>query len=189
MPRRLILILSIAAVLVFVAIVIIFFVDRSPALQNTVLQIANVNTNTAPPSNTNGDLPNTNATVDTELIKREYVARNFAESYGSGSSQDNFANWEKTKPFVTTSFSAFLDRTLNQQRQQNLSGPYHAYLTKALVVTTNSTTATTASMTIGTQRQETLDTTVTTYYQDLLLDLIKVGDDWKVNAASWKPLQ
>lgn len=188
MPRRLVIILVIAAVLIIGAVAVVFFVDRSPALQNTVLQIANVNTNTSTTTNTNTSLPNTNVSVDTEAIKREYSARNFTESFGSGSSQDNFANWEKTKPFVTASFGAFLDRTLSQQRQANLSGAYHAYLTKTLVVTTTRSNASTASMVIGTQRQETLESSTTTYYQDLLLDLVKVGDDWKVNAASWKPL-
>lgn len=189
MRRRLLIMIVIAAVLVIGAIAVVFFVDRNPALQNSVLQIANINVNTNSGVNTNQPPANTNTAADQDLVKREYAARNFTESFGSGTSQDNFANWEKTKPFVTDTFGAFLDRSLAQQRQANLTGAYRAYITKALVVTTTKSTATTASMTIGTQRQETIDTVTTTYYQDLLLDLVKVGDDWKVNAAAWNPLQ
>lgn len=187
MPRRLLIILIAAAVLIVGAIAVVWFVNRSPSLQNRVERLANLNTNTASTANANTAPNNTNTAADADLVAREYAARNFAESYGSGTSQDNFSNWEKTKPFTSQSFAAFLDRTLNQQRQANLTGPYRAYLTTALVVATTATTATTARMTIGTQRQETIASETMTYYQDLLLDLVKVGDDWKVNAAAWTP--
>lgn len=188
MPRRLLLIIVVAAALILSVVALVWFVNRSPSLQNRVLQIANLNTNTTVANtNTQAQNSNTNTTVDSDEVAREYAARNFSESFGSGSSPDNFANWEKAKPFITESFSSFLERAFAQQRTVTLSGPYHAYLTKALVVTTTKTTATTASMVISTQRQETLDTTTTTYYQDLLLDLVKVGEEWKINAAAWKP--
>ncbi len=187
MPRRLIVILTAAAVLIVGAIAVVWFVNRSPSLQNTVERIANLNTNSSAAANTN-TVPITTDPVAADVVAREYTARNFAESFGSGTSQDNFSNWEKTKPFTTKSFGDFLDRTRNQQRQATLAGPYRAYLTTALVVATTATTATTASMTIGTQRQDTIEAETTTYYQDLLLNLVKVGDEWKVNAASWSPV-
>lgn len=188
MQRRLLVILSIAGVLIVGAITAFWLVNRSPKLQNTVLQIANINTATETNTNVNAAPTNTNTSVDTEAQAREFVARNFAESYGSGSSPDNFSNWEKAKPFATTSFSAFLDRTRTLQKDATTTGAYHAFLTSALVVTPTTATATTASLTVSVQRQETKENETTTYYQDLLLDLVKIGDDWKVNAASWKPL-
>ncbi|GEM_PF-2485926 len=188
MSRRLLFIIGAAVLLIGAAIAVILLVNRSPALQNKVLQLANVNSSNANVQNSNTQPVNTNTAVDNDQVVREYAARNFAEAFGSGSSEDNFSNWEKTKPYVTDSFGAFLDRTLAQQRQINLTGPYHSYLTQSLVVTTTKVAPTTAAMTIGTQRQETIDQDTKVYYQDLLLDLVKVGSDWKVNAASWRPL-
>lgn len=187
MSRRLLIIILGALVLIGIAVAIIFVVNGNPDLQNQVLKIANVNTSNTNTTNVNTALANTNASVSADVVAREFVGRNFAEAFGSGSSEDNFSNWQKTKPYTTDSFGAFLDRTQAQQRQINLTGPYHSYLTKSLVVTTTKLTTTTAAMTIGTQRQETIVSDTQVYYQDLLLDLIKVGSDWKVNAASWKP--
>ena len=186
--RRLLIILTIAAVLIVGAITAFWLVNRSPKLQNTVLQIANINATTGTNDNVNAVPTNTNASVDAEAQTREFVARNFAESYGSGSSPDNFSNWEKAKPFATASFSAFLDRTRTLQKEATVGGAYHAFVSTALVVEPTASTATTASLTVSLQRQETTENETTTYYQDLLLDLVKVGDDWKVNAASWKPI-
>lgn len=188
MSRRYLIMVIGAAALILATIILVLIINRDPELQNRVLNLANIPTNTSGGTNTNAAVVNTNAPVDPDQAARDYTARNFAESYGSGSSEDNFSNWEKAKPFATASFNGFLERTRNQQRQETLSGPYHAYLTKTLVVTTNAASATTANMTVGTQRQETIESETTTYYQDLVLDLIKVGDDWRVNAAAWKPI-
>lgn len=188
MSRRPLIIVIAAAGLIVGAIAIIFLVNRSPALQNKVLDLANINAANTNVQNINTAPANTNTVADPDKAAREYVARNFSESFGSGTSEDNYSNWAKTRPFVTASFGAFLDRTQTQQRQGNLSGPYHSYLTKALVVVTTKSASTTAAMTVSTQRQETIVTETKVYYQDLLLDLLKVGNDWKVNAATWRPL-
>lgn len=188
MSRRLLFLIGAAVVLTGGAIALFIFVNRSPALQNTVLKLGNVNTaNTNASTNTNIPAANTNTVVNSDQVARDYAARNFAEAFGSGSSEDNFSNQLKAKPFATDSFNAFLERSLAQQRQINLAGPFHSFLTKSLVATTTRVATTTASMTIGTQRQETIADETKTFYQDLLVDLVKISGNWKINAASWKP--
>lgn len=185
MPRRLRFILITLAVLVVPAVIILLLVDRSPTLSNTVLRLANqstnVNGNTNTPTNTNA------VQADPEAIAVEYVARNFSETYGSGTNQNDFAHIEQAKLWGTENFNSFLDRTANQERATLVTTPYHGIVSQALVVQVTNRTATSAAATVSLQRTETIDQDERTYTQDLLLNLVKVGTDWKINAAAWAP--
>ncbi len=185
MRRRIIIIVASLVVLVVPAVLIILAVHRNPQLQNTVLKAANVN-QTVANANT---VTNTTPHVDPRASDRAaiiFVSRNFAERFGSTSNQNNFANFTQAETYGTVSFNQALDRGLAQQRLTLSTTPYTATVTKALSMSINTLSATTANVTVSAQRHETIDRTERTYYQDLILEMVKVGSDWKVNAASWK---
>lgn len=189
MRRRLIIILVAMAVLIVPVIIAAVILKRSPTLQNTVLRLANVPgstnaTNTAANGNTNTAAAG--QIVDkTQII---FVSRNFTELYGSGSNQNNFQNITDAEKWTTQSFANYLNTSLVQQRATLQATPYHDIITTTLVTTVTRQTSTVAAVTVSTQRQETIDRQTKTYYQDILLDLLKVGNDWRVNAAAWRPL-
>lgn len=187
MPRRLIIVLIVFAALVIPTVILLFVVDRNPGLQNIVHQVTN--TNGASNGNVNQPTTNTNASADnpdqTAVI---YVSRNFAETFGSGNNENDFAHLVAAKIWGTQNFNQFLDRTITQGRLTEPTTPYHSFITKAVVIDVTKLAATTAAATIDTQRVELLDDKETVYYQKLLIDLVKVGDDWKVNAAFWQAL-
>lgn len=184
MPRRVLLIGIALVVIIVPAIVILMLVDRNPDLQNRIENIANRNTGTA---NTNQIVSNSNTEEDPTLESIRYVSRNFAEVYGNESNQNDFKNLIDAQVWGTANFNEFLNRTIAQGRLTQESDPYHAFTTKAVVLTVTRQASTTASLTVSTQRTETTGDTEDTYYQDLFLDLVKQGEDWKINAAAWDP--
>lgn len=183
MRRRLIIAAIIFAALVVPAVILLFVVDRSPALQNAINGFNNSNTNTTTNSSAN---TNTEA-VDPETNDITYVARNFAEVYGNESTENNFANLVDAQAWGTQSFNDFLNRTIALNRSAPPAETYRGITTKAIVIDITNKTLLTASVSVGTQRVETIDQAETDFYQKIFLDLVKVADDWKVNAAAWEP--
>lgn len=184
MRRRLIIVAVSLIVVVIPAVIIIYAVNRSPQLQNTVLKVANVN---RPSANVNP--ANANTITDPRASDRQavtFTSRNFAERFGSESNQNNFANFVQAKAYGTTSFNASVERSIAQQRLTAKTTPYTGTITKALSISIGTLGKASTSVTVSTQRQETIDRTERVYYQDLILEMLKVGNDWKVNAASWK---
>jgi len=187
MRRRIIVIIIAVLILVIPAVIALIIVKRSPKLQNVVLKVANVNT----VANTNSAAANVNTVKVTDPQAKDrqaitFVSRNFAEQYGSGSNQNNFANLIDAETFGTPNFNTSLDRSIAQQKTTLKTTPFTSTITKALSITISGLTASTATVVVTTQRQETIDRSVRTYYQDLLLQMLKVGADWKVNGAGWK---
>ena len=184
MRRRIIIIIIAILAISVPALIALFVIDRSPALQNSVLQLTNQ-------GNDNQNIAVTNTAVNTAVNPDRdpiiYVARNFAETYGSGTNQNNLAHYEQAKSWATPDFARFLDRLIAQERATPTT-PFHRLISTALVVSITRQTPTVASVTVALQREETIDTTEKTFTQELYVDLVKQGADWKVNAAAWQPL-
>ena len=186
MNRRLLILFSVVfVILVAGSITVVLLVHRNPKLQNTIYKLANVN---APATNTptNVAVKNTNATAEASRAQISLVARNFAEIYGSGSNQNNGSNLTEAQAYTTASYSQYLRSVITENRLTQPTSPYHGFVTKALVIQLTKLTSTTATVLVGTQRQETTGTQTKTYTQNLEIDFIKVSGAWKVNAAAWK---
>ena len=186
MRRRLIIAAILAAVLIGLGIGIVLLVDRTPALQNSLTPNSNL---TNPSLNVN-NLPlnrnsNTNTNPDTAII--QYVSRNFSELYGSGTTQNDSANVIESKQWGTVNFNLYLDTLVAQERAKEPNPKFIRTVSSALVIKVKKQTANTAAVTVTLQRVENGDTGDKQYYQDIILDLVKVGKDWKVNAATWQP--
>lgn len=186
MRKRLLIILIAVAVLVVPIVIAVFVINRSPGLQNTVLKLANITTNDNinAPANTNNGL-NVNAAAAADLTAITFVSRNFAETYGSGSNQNGGSNIVAAEQWASRSYVDVLKREISRLTNSP-TAKYTATTTRALVVNVTKQTASTAAVTVGTQRQETVDKQVTDFYQDIFIDLVKDNSGWKVNAAKWK---
>lgn len=183
--KKIIIIGTALIVLIGGSVAVVLVVRKSPALQNTIYKVANVN---APAVNTNQAVTNVNAPVaaDTNRSQINYVARNFAERFGSGSNQNQGSNYMAAQEFGTKAFNTYLTTLANQEKNKTTTGKYHGYISRVLTITITKLNTLTASAVLGMQRQETLDTTTKNYNQNLSIELQKVGSDWKIDAAAWQ---
>lgn len=183
MSRRLIIIAVALVVLIGGSVVVIWLVNRSPSLQNAVYQA----TNTKPTnSNTNTSAANVNKpTVSPDKPAIQFVVRNFTERFGSWSNQNDASNLIEAQAYASSSYSQYLETQIQKTKATPVPVEYSGTVTKALVFTFLKQTASQASIQVSTQQEVTTGSTTVTKTKDLLIDLIKVGADWKVNAAVW----
>lgn len=160
----------------------LWLVNRSPALQNAIYKATNT---TAPIDNRN-----TNAeAVKPTTPDREstiFVARNFTEVYGSFSNQNGGSNLTEAQIYATSSYAAVLRAQAAATKVALPTAEYSGTITRALVFTNIKLLAATAQIVVSTQQDVTTGTSTKTQLRDLLVDLVKVDGEWKVNAAVWK---
>lgn len=125
------------------------------------------------------------ARIESSVIQAD--AKGFTERYGSFSTEAQYANLRDVMPMMTAAFAAETQRTI---ANAPAATEYYGVTTRAVSVTVSllDETAGTATVTIGTQRQETKGSarTSTVRYQDLILTYQRVGTDWKVSSATWR---
>lgn len=114
----------------------------------------------------------------------ERMAFSFAERFGSYSSESNFQNLRDLEIFMTASMRGWVADLISKADAKGESLATKT-TTKALSVRESSLDETSGvgSFLISTQRTK-QDGEV--YYQDILLNLEKIGDAWKVDGAYWK---
>jgi len=184
MRRRIIIFSIIFIVLVGGGSLTLFLVNRSPALQNAVYKA----TNTAPSVNSATAI-NTTITKPATTPDREstvFIARNFTETYGSFSNQNNGSNLIDAKTYATASFSADLQAQATTAQVAPPAKEYSGTVTKALVFTSLKLTTISSQILVSTQQAVTTGTSTKNQGRELLVDLLKVDGEWKVNAAVWK---
>ncbi len=125
-----------------------------------------------------------------EKSELEKMVFNFAESLGSYSNQSDFQNILGLKNLATSKMQNWIDDFINQEKNKNkLANNYFGITTKALSIkeVKFNTKKTEAEFLINVQRQEAKESTQNTkiYYQDTLIKLIKIGDDWKIDGIEW----
>lgn len=144
---------------------------------NVVVVKANINTET-PPIN--------EETV--EKLEMRRIANLFTERFGSYSSEANFQNILDLKDYMTGKMWTWADNYVKKQRIiQAGDKTYFGITTKVLSTTINNQTESKAELLIITQRKETKeDGTIKTYTQDIILQMRKIENDWKVDEATWQ---
>ncbi len=135
--------------------------------------------------------------VETEATQQNqanvlFVAQAFAERFGSYSNQSNYMNLDDLQSLMTTSMNNWVQQTYKDQLQkQNPNiNTYYALETKAIsseVISLDETTGK-AEIRIKTQRQEFKNdiNNPRIFYQDIILNLVKQNDVWKVDGAFWQ---
>lgn len=159
-----------------------------------------VNTNTLPPSPAAIPSANVNSSLletpvpGGEKIKSDLgrLAAAFAERFGSYSNQGNFENIIDLKVLMTEKMQRWADDLVARNSAGRTDNSiYSGVTTKAISteVPDIGSGAGAVTITVKTQRRETsgsMDGNEKIVYQDLKLSLVKVGDEWKIDAASWQ---
>jgi hypothetical protein len=121
----------------------------------------------------------------------EQLAAGFAERFGSYSNQSDFRNITDLKIFMSDNMKAWsLEHTAGLRDENKLGEEYYGITTKA--VSQKSTeydeTLGKATVVVNTRRAEASDVfenTTKVFNQDLTVNFIKEGGEWKVDGVVW----
>ncbi len=117
------------------------------------------------------------------------LARNYAERFGSWSTDQPGHNLEELYPLSTSKMVNYL-KTLNSASDD---GQFSGISTKSLTTEVNSLTSQRAEILVKTQRLETKTNgpalVKDTIYQDIKISLVKSDDDWLVDGAYWQEIK
>ena len=112
------------------------------------------------------------------------VARNFAERFGSYSSDSNFNNLEEVKAVSTVKLIGELQDIIDTAEVQP---GFYGVSSWAMKVEILESAVGSAQVEVNLQRRETKEGQAEfVYYQKLLLSLIRSGSAWLVDGAEWQ---
>jgi len=112
-------------------------------------------------------------------------AMQFAERYGSYSTEANYQNLIDLYPVMDTAMKAASEAIVAKGLPQ---GEFYGVTTKAIAPTTENEATNTTTILISTQRKETKGTNPARIFnQDIRITLIKEGSLWLVSKAEWLP--
>lgn len=157
-----------------------------------------LNTN-APDSRSN--LPDTNsntASTNNIIYTKEpssqavllAIASTFAEKYGSFSSEGNFENLIDAKHFMSDRMKAWTDDYIRKNMEIK-NGVFYGITTRAIKpqILSINPEETEAQVLVNTQQEEFSEEVSSRgriLYKRLILDFVKVNNEWKVDAAVWQ---
>lgn len=144
-----------------------------------------------PAANVNAEPPPPPPADERSNLRR--IAAAFAERFGSFSNQSDYENIFELKVLMTARMQAWADAYVEQQRRdKQASAVYFGVTTRSISteLLEFDEELGTASVKVSTQRSEESGETLQrkVYYQELILDFIREGEIWKVDAAIWQPV-
>lgn len=197
------LIIILLLLLILAAIIYLFLVyfKKLPGISNQ-----NLNLNQAPVpvvQNNVFNTPNAGVLADvqgltgqiatSEAAKQSvlFIATSFTERFGTYSNQSNYKNFDELAVFMTDSMKKWV---LSYQEDLKKKNPdinvYYALETKAISSQINTLDEKTGKgeILVKTQRQELKNSPANPriFYQDILLKLVKINNEWKVDGAYWQ---
>ncbi len=182
-------IIIIIIIVLLAVLLLLFFVGgrRKIALvpQVKVLPEASLPADVRPKFKPMNEVEIKEARVETQVLA---IARTFAERYGSFSNQGGFANLLDLEPIVSESLWADLE-AFHSSQQKEINKEYYGVSTQVLSTKLGKFDADSfAEVSAQTQRQEARLTPANprVYYQELKLQLVKVGNSWQVDTAKWQ---
>ena len=115
------------------------------------------------------------------------AARDFAERYGSYSTEGDFANLETLLPIMTGALLRETKALIAKNSVSSASVPFLGITTKALSEKPIGPVAAGAAATVAvlTQRTQETDDHTTIRYETLTLTLLEENGVWKVSGATW----
>lgn len=182
-------ILIIVVILVLIAIILLFLSgQRKASVTNYQLSVTNRPTINQEVINQLVVQPEElTAEEKLTLLKNELVlkARNFAERYGSYSTDAQFANLRELKNEMSDRFWQATENYISQKEKDKIT-EFYGISTKVLNIQEKEFSTDQVVYLISTQRQETKGTTPKVFYQDLELRMIKENGGWKIDQIVWK---
>jgi len=118
------------------------------------------------------------------------MGRSFAQAYGSYSNQSNYSNLESVLPLSSSEYRIEISETLKNYRASYKPGEKYEGVTTVYVGNTIEALdlgAGAATVLVKTQRKISKDTQAnyTLKNQDIRLEMVKEGDNWLVDKATW----
>lgn len=167
-------------IVVIAAILLALFFRPRPSGAPAQVPVTQTTPSVAVPAPT----PTQEQQAQKSAVALQAVAKLFTERYGSFSTEAQYANLTDVLPLMTESLAEQTRAVINAAKP---SVVFYGVSTRAVTVKVGERTATSATVTVSTQRVETKGTAApATKYQDLILSLEKAGEDWKVAAATWR---
>ena len=117
------------------------------------------------------------------------IARNFAERYGTWSTDNKVDNFKSAKVYATSRMENIIeDFILNNEILSADYDGYYGVTAKALNVKLTDSNETSANLVVSVQQLETSGENLEekTSYQSLYLELVRSGDSWLVDYAEWE---
>ena len=182
MKRRLIIIVASFVLIIGISIGGFLIVQGSPKLQNTVAKLANVPSTTI---HTTTSETNTPIVDQFHLPELKSVARIFAERYGSTSNQDP-SSLSAVVPYSSQRLATILQANITQLEARAKPEVALTVTTKSYVITPSAVSATSATVTVGTIREEVVGSaSEKKTKQDVVLQAIRENGAWKIDQAEW----
>lgn len=118
------------------------------------------------------------------------TAERFTERFGTFTNQDNYQNFENLKAYATRDMQTWLATFASEQKNDlaatNIA--FYGVTTKALTAKILTARPDTIQILINTKREEVTDQSdsAKTSYQNILIEMRRVDDDWKVQSAQFQ---
>lgn len=193
----------VALILILAGLVILFLLLKSPGSDVDVVDIVPTPSEQeqgrefltdTPSYDVGGDVQETDAEQEPvqadEQSSLRRLASAFAERFGSFSNTSDFVNLSDLKAFMSPDMSAWADTYIADARARGGDSTVHfGVTTRALSSTVESfdSDAGIAAIRVAAQRREdsgvSLESEV--YYQDLMIDFVKINGIWKADSAEW----
>ncbi|MCX6740109.1 MAG: hypothetical protein NTZ49_02690 [Candidatus Parcubacteria bacterium] len=206
MSKKIVLLLIIILIIMILVIggyLALMMVNKKPLVTNENANIINQqvtgNTNGNSVNNNNGSPTNGTANIipEAENVKKgdkesiTSLVNVFAQNYGSYNNQLGFVNFDNIKDYMTAKMKEWvLETYTNEISSKHPTSEYYAVETKVLNINISAfdEEKNTAEVRVSTQREEFKKDSVTsnTFTQELLLNLVKENDVWKVSGAYWQ---
>lgn len=119
-------------------------------------------------------------------VSASTIARTFVERFGSYSSESNFVNVEDILSLATDDFQDDLNDIIERARR-NADDAYYGISTVIITTKVVNESASAVTLRLTTQREEAIDdpANASVRYQDIVVHLVKVGDDWLIDGFTW----
>lgn len=111
----------------------------------------------------------------------------FVEIFGSYSNQSDFGNIKDSKVFMSDKMKKWADDFINDSRiKKDDAAVYSGMVTKAISQEVKSFSDDSAEISVSAQRKEIKENKENIFYQNILVDFVKEGEEWKVDNAVWQ---
>jgi len=194
---KIIIIIVLILTLIVVGYYFLFLKDKSEIQDENGNQISDQQPYLPADQNNNGQNNQLNLTpqpqpkVVSEETKIKNFSRSFSERFGSYSNQGDYGNLEDLMPLMSDQMQTWAENYIIQQRAKNLdTSVYSGITTKALTAQILSQSEISAQVKVSTQRiEKNITDEQKIYYQDLILDLVKLNNTWLVDSAEWQAVE
>ncbi len=115
------------------------------------------------------------------------LAEKFAETYGTFTNRDKFTNITDLYSYMTDEMKSAKERFVEQSlKHQDPKAPFYGITTKVLASKILWQDDSECGVLVVTRREETTSQENKKRYQNILIEVEKINNEWKVNRATWQ---